>query len=248
LVAAASAYHFREHLPPNHAIDYKTIRAKCPEYGLLGDVVNASKHAVLTKGKPSLNDATDICEVVIVTEYADELGVYQDVDKVIRLSLKDGTQRNLHDVLRCVVNFWIDHLTSLGLINPRSPFVEPPRVAPSRDEAGCGPDGAARMDLEAVQGLPFTMQMQLMRFQISAGVALENTQTGEVHSRKVTLTVEESTKLSRCRTDEEKNATMKQLPTVQSAYADLCKELGIPRATNPGDEGTNTDHRQAASD
>jgi hypothetical protein len=53
LTAATAAYHFREHLPQPHKKSRREIAAICPDYDLLGDVVNASKHKDVTFGKLS---------------------------------------------------------------------------------------------------------------------------------------------------------------------------------------------------
>src|SRR5262245_11609619 len=52
--AAAPLYHLREHLPPSLALSHASVSNHCPDYSLLGDIVNASKHFLLTRGSPQL--------------------------------------------------------------------------------------------------------------------------------------------------------------------------------------------------
>ncbi len=51
LSAAAALYHFREHLPKNLRRSRVELEKACADYGLLGDIVNASKHGELTHGR-----------------------------------------------------------------------------------------------------------------------------------------------------------------------------------------------------
>lgn len=238
LAAAASAYHFREHLRPPNAIERKDVIATCPEFALLGDVVNASKHGELTKGNPDLAEASAINELIMVTEYADDAGSYQAVDKAIELTLKDGTKRLLHQVLRPVVNFWIGHLHSRSLIGFNTTFTESQRVAPTREEAGAASDGAAQLDLEIVQGLPFQPRFQLLKFVTSGEVSLVNSVTGDRRARCFTLSIVESTKLSQCRSEDERTEAMKGFATVRSALDELRAELNLPRAPSPPNSST----------
>jgi hypothetical protein len=72
--------------------------------------VNALKHGILTKGTPQIAAADNIREQVVHTIYRDEAGEYYDIKKSIEITLKDGTSRELFDVLTNVVNMWIDRL------------------------------------------------------------------------------------------------------------------------------------------
>jgi len=110
MAASSAAYHFREHLPDRYKKIHKAIVAVCPDFALLGDVVNASKHKRLTKGTPQIAGADSIKELVVYTHYRDEAGEYSDASKAIEITLKNGTTRELFDVLTNVVNMWIDFL------------------------------------------------------------------------------------------------------------------------------------------
>jgi hypothetical protein len=56
--AAAAAYHFREHLPKRYKKSHGSMTALCADFSLLGDVVNALKHGILTKGAPQIAAAS----------------------------------------------------------------------------------------------------------------------------------------------------------------------------------------------
>jgi hypothetical protein len=71
MAASAAAYHFREHLPERHKKSRKQIVDLCADYALLGDVVDASKHKVLTRKKPPPQIASmeNIRELMVSTRY-----------------------------------------------------------------------------------------------------------------------------------------------------------------------------------
>src|ERR1700722_1989792 len=51
LAAASALFHLREHLPAPQ-MSRGAVERLCPDYGLLGDVVNASKHGSVTQPTP----------------------------------------------------------------------------------------------------------------------------------------------------------------------------------------------------
>lgn len=67
--------------------------AICPDYALLRDVVNASKHRHLTRGGEQIVSADSIRELLVVTTYQDEQGEYRNAAKSIEITLIDGTTR-----------------------------------------------------------------------------------------------------------------------------------------------------------
>ncbi len=78
LVAAAALFHFHEHIPAPRKETRAAIAAKCPDFDLLGDIVNASKHRDLTQGNPRVNSAEDIYEQVVLASFEDAEGEYTD--------------------------------------------------------------------------------------------------------------------------------------------------------------------------
>lgn len=238
LVVASALYHFREHLRPPHTIEEKTVVGICPDYGLLRDIVNASKHGKLTRGNPNLGCAEDIEEVVVILELADSDGIYRHVEKSVEMTLLDGTRRRLHDVLRNVINYWIGELTGRGLITARPEYEDTPFVAPTREECGCHEDGAAKLDIEVVQGLRFQQKMQLQRFQTTINVSLSHSETGQCMQREVSLSIEESTRLSRCGSDEERSTLVQTFDSIQNATAEMIAAHDDAQAQGPSDSIT----------
>jgi hypothetical protein len=118
LTAASALFHLREHLP-TRTLTRTEIERLCPNYALLGDIVNASKHKVISNqtphGQPLVNDAKNLEEQLIVIEYEDDLGTYRFVQKTVVVKLNDGSVQNLINVLTNVMNFWEQHMQSLGI-------------------------------------------------------------------------------------------------------------------------------------
>jgi len=125
LTAATALYHLREHIPGQYRKSRSDVAKLCPDYDLLGDVVNAAKHDELTLGEPQINSAEDIYEATVVTRYQDQDGEYSDAQKMVMVKLKDGSERDLFEVLTNVMNFWGRELTRYGVIKGFDPFVAP---------------------------------------------------------------------------------------------------------------------------
>ena len=163
IAAATAAYHFREHLPDQYKKGHKAIVALCADFALLGDVVNAAKHKLLTKGKPQIASADSIRELIVNTQFQDEQGEYNVASKSIDIALKDGTSRELFDVLTNVVNMWIDFLQAAGISGKATKFPHEDRNRIiGRDEAG-------RMDLVMTQGLAAQLGFKLQKYNYAKG-------------------------------------------------------------------------------
>lgn len=163
MAAASPAYHFREHLPPAYQKNHAAIVALCADYALLGDVVNASKHKHLTRGKPQITSVDSIHELMVSTTYEDAAGPYVAVTKAIDLALKDGTTRELFDVLTNVVNMWTAFLQAAGIPGTvgRFPHEDRNRVI-SREEAG-------QINLEITQGLAAKVGLKVQKYNYQKG-------------------------------------------------------------------------------
>jgi hypothetical protein len=156
--AAAAAYHFREHLSKRYKKSHASMTALCADFSLLGDVVNALKHGILTKGRPQIASADDIREHVVVTRYQDDAGEYSDATKSIEITLKNGTKRELFDVLTNVANMWISFLVAAGVSDKGSLFpLEDRNRIINRDEAG-------NMDLTITQGLAAELGYKFQKY------------------------------------------------------------------------------------
>jgi hypothetical protein len=158
--ACLALYHFREHLPRSHAMSRHQIVEICPDFALVGDVANVTKHAHLTKYESKVARAQCISEVLFITEFSDDEGIYTDARKAVVVSLKDGTERDLFEVVTNVINFWGSHLASLGVLESFKPFSLPERPGSQwllRSETG-------GLDIESIEGVRFKMQIRLQRF------------------------------------------------------------------------------------
>ena len=126
LTAASALFHLREHLPTG-SLSRAAVERLCPDYALLGDVVNASKHkapnSMTPHGAPLITDAEKLGEQLIFIEYEDEAGAYRYVQKTVVVKLTDGSERDLLEILTNVINFWEGHMLTLGVLSTARVFV-----------------------------------------------------------------------------------------------------------------------------
>jgi hypothetical protein len=252
LTAANALFHFREHLP-DVAPTRRHIEQLCPDYALLGDVANASKHKSLTgntpHGAPLVNDAGSLYERILLIEYEDDDGVYKYTAKTVVVNLIDGTERNLLEVLTKVINFWEQHLTLLGTLSEARVFrFESPVRARTRAE--CEEN---RLDFELVQGHRFRQSMQMLHFnndtqqvepkdltgteinfriykpKFDVDIFLTHDATGKEFKKSITLSESDSLELSRLTSDSEKQAYVNKLPEAQNALRLLAIEAGLEK-------------------
>lgn len=113
---ATSLYHLREHIPAEIRKKRDEYSKACNDYNLLGDIVNASKHGILTHGNPQIKDVNNIYESAIFTEYKDSIGEYQHIEKSVFVKLDNGSERDLHEIIINVMNMWINEFNSLGIL------------------------------------------------------------------------------------------------------------------------------------
>lgn len=250
LTAASALFHFREHLP-NVAPTRGQIEKLCPDYALLGDVVNASKHKSLTgntpHGAPLVNDAESLSERILLIDYEDEEGVYKYTAKTVIVNLIDGSERNLLEVLTNVINFWEQHLTSLGTISEARVFRFDPPVR-ARTRAECAEN---RLDFELVQGHRFRQSMQMLRFnnvtrqaepidltgsevkvriykpKFEVDVFLIHDATGKEFKKTITLSESDSLEFAKLASDAEKQAFVNNLTEAKDALRQLAIESGL---------------------
>jgi len=97
------------------------VEAACPDYRLVADVVNATKHAKITKKTPSgkslVSSSVDIYECIILVIYNDELGEYSDIQNFVQLNCSDGVTRYFDGPLISVFNYWSDTLHDAGVVS-----------------------------------------------------------------------------------------------------------------------------------
>lgn len=257
LNAASALFHLREHLPPV-APSRAELERLCPDYALLGDVVNAAKHKVLTSktphGEALVNDAANLGEQLVFIEYEDDAGTYRFVQKTVVVKLSDGSERNLLEVLTKVMNFWEQHMLSLGVLSTARTFVYDSDIR-VRTRAECE---ANCLDFEIVQGQRFLQTMRLLRFNNKTGKAepidltgsevcfrvyrpkydvelsLTHDASGKVFKTAITLTEEERALMSRMSNDVERQAFVNGLPAAQAALQQLAVEAGLAKGKGHG--------------
>jgi len=252
LVAATALFHLREHLPVG-APSRGEVERLCPDYALLGDVVNATKHKSLTgntpHGAPLVTDATNLAEQLVFIEYEDAAGTYRYVQKTVVVKLSDGTERNLLEVLTNVINFWEQHMVSLSVLPAVRTFAYDEDIR-ARTRAECE---ANRLDFQLVQGQRFHQSMRLLRFNNNTGkaepidltgsklnfriyrpkfdvdISLTHDASGKEFKKTITLTEDESAELSRLSNDAERQAYVNGLPEAQDALQQLVIEAGLAK-------------------
>lgn len=241
ITAASALYHFREHLPCTYPKTRADVVLSCPDYALLGDVVNASKHRNLTRGTPQLANAGSIEEQVLLTVYEDEFGRYQNIEKEVAIKLSDGSVRILLEITTNVMNFWLDELHSIGVISKRAHYSSVITAQPlTRDECTDG-----EFDLEMTHGLRFKQVWCLRKYNYSTGkiepenltgatvnfgiyqpkydvdVFLRNDSTGQEITQTISLSVEESEQLGRLKNEEDQQKYLIELPQVAAVLTQL---------------------------
>lgn len=257
-IAAAALFHLREHLPapqPSRA----AIERQCPEYGLLADISNASKHKQISHptphGPPLINDAAQIGEQIVLTEYKDAEGEYRFAEKTVVVKLTDGSTRDLFEILTIVINYWENFLFSQGILANARTFRDESNTHPKTREE-CKQN---KLNFDIVQGHRFHQAMKLQRYNYQTNsvepvdltgsqinfriykpnfdvdLTLKNDATGKEFTKTITLNEEENEKLMEFETEEEKQKYVYSLPAAQEALRKLAQEAGLvsePTDTN----------------
>ena len=126
--AAASLFHFREHLPDGIKPEKRDVALACPDYLLTEDIVNVSKHGELTQGKPKLTRATDLTDFVYLITFEDEEGSYYHRVLEVRATLSSGDIVDVRFPLAHVLNYWGEFLVQNGVLASFDPHPEPQLV------------------------------------------------------------------------------------------------------------------------
>ena len=154
---ATALFHFREHLPTAQCLTRKYYEEYCPDYGLLGDIANASKHHEISKNNPQVVSSEDIYEVLVITEYVDESGLYTDCMSCVHANLVDGTIRDVVDAVRNVLNMWKLKLVEMGIdsiyMPSKSLYVPPVSKQDSRNP-----------NLRLTKGIANQLNMKFMKY------------------------------------------------------------------------------------
>lgn len=252
LIAAEALFHMREHLP-GATLSRAVVEGLCPDYALLGDIVNASKHKILNSktphGEPLINNAANLGEEIDIIEYEDDEGIYKYIQKNVVVKLSDGSERNLLKVLTNVLNYWEQHMLTLGVISSARTFeFDADARLRTRDECT-----DSKLDFNVVQGQRFHQRMRLLRFNKSTGMAepidltgcevrmnirkpnfnvqlsLTHEASGKVISTQIPLTEDENNLLSQIESNFERQAFLNGLPAAQTAFQKLAFDAGLTK-------------------
>ena len=176
---AIALYHFREHLPSNIRPQMSALETRCPDYDLVRDITNVSKHKRITDYTPRISDATQIFEVITSTFFSDNKGEYVAPQLEVYLKLDDGTKRKLTDVLYNVMLMWRDILSQLGIIDMKAP-------KPINDKPLTRKEAARRQaNLRIRRGEDFKANLRILRYNYAKGVAEPVDLTGSTVQSKI---------------------------------------------------------------
>lgn len=181
VVAATALYHFREHVPHSIRKSRNMIATECPSYDLLGDIVNVSKHKILTKGRPKLMKAEDLYEQIVITSYEDDDGEYTNTEKLVEVKFVDGSKKDILEILTDVINYWGVELANQRILNSFKKFDYP---APPGSKY-VPRDKASSLDIEVIQGVRFKQIMKLLKYDKTTGKAKPINLTGYKFNFKI---------------------------------------------------------------
>ena len=225
-------YHLREHLPDGHKKKRSQIATACPDYDLLADVVNVSKHGELTINNPQISKAENIFEEKVYTKYKDDEGEFFGVENTIIIKLDNGTIKNLCSIITKVLNYWCSHFHSLGVISSVLPFEDNSINHPlTREQVAL-----QKNDLAMIRGVRFHQHMKLQEYNYDTGqiipidltgcqvkmsiyktpkitpvLQLKNDDTGEIIFKEIPLTDEEYAHFESLEKEEEKQKYISKL-------------------------------------
>jgi hypothetical protein len=94
----------------NAAETLNDMISKCPDFAVIRDVADASKHSLLTKPsrkiRRQLSSSEQIARPPGLFEAPFGIGRFDEATHVIEVTLDDGTIRLLSDVIRSVFSMW----------------------------------------------------------------------------------------------------------------------------------------------
>jgi len=243
--AATVLYHLREHLPQAHQKSRQQVASTCPDYDLVADIVNASKHGELTRGNPQISKAEDIQELTILTKYEDDLGEYFGSEHAVVVRLTNGSTRNVGEILTNIINYWGAEFHAIGILSNSMSFDYKRPIHPlTREEVE-----KQKNNLKMIQGVRFRYAMKLQEYNYETGtvspidltgseikfriyqppkhtlvVNLEHNETGNVISRELELSHEEYEKLENMRSENEKQRYLMSLANKSGVMEELTSE------------------------
>ncbi len=247
--ACEALFHLREHLPEAHLLSRAEAEARCPDLALVGDIANVSKHRSVTRpdphGTPLVTSATQLKELMSITQYEDAEGEYRYASKQVVAELVDGTLADVMRALTNVLNFWESYLAEIGVLKLAS-------VHAYDDGLGLRPRllNAAGPTLEILQGVRFRQEWRLMKFNPDTGraepmplpegtqirmrirerprhqvdITLHHDQSGREVTRTVVLTADESEALDAA-FEEEHEELLNSFESIKSGFKELAADI-----------------------
>lgn len=248
LAAATALFHFREYLPQPEAPSRTAVEGACPDYMILGDIVNAAKHKKVTKttphGTPLVIDASQLSELILITEFEDGIGTYQHVQKTVIVRFADGSERYLLDIFTNVLNYWEQHLKTIGTLTTARTFTCD-TLGRYRTRNECSGN---KLDFEMLREARSKQVIRLLRFNQNTGeaeaidltgvnarlkifqpkydldVCLTHKASGNEYQTTIFLTEDESLTLANLSSEAERQAFVASLPSAVAALQQLAVE------------------------
>lgn len=243
IICASNLFHLREHLPIEKSLSYNEVVNLCPEYKLIADISNVSKHNIIDRNEPKISKAKQITEKVIYIKYTDNDGDYTYTDKVICVKLNNGKEFFLHLLLYKIIKFWNNYLFKEKLIFKEYRFRKPKeKIFRTRDEC-------KGMDIEMLKGYDFDMSMQFLKFNnqtktiepvdltdttinlrvfkpkpLEVDVKLVNHKTCKKVQGSIALTIEDTQTYEKLKTEQERREFVQNLQYVRN-YCQYLFEL-----------------------
>ena len=196
--------HLVEHLPLNANLSAKMLITKYPEYKIVKDISNVTKHKTLSKYEPLISNAQKIYEIAVITIYKDQLGEFNHLENTVVADLDDGTQVDLHHIIVKTYNMWLTELKSLGLLTKEYKPIVLSKRKPRRSKQ------SGKHNIVVNQGIRLKKHYKLQRFNYEKGVIEPVDLTGykamfRVYKCMYDLTLE----MSHSKTGERKSFTVK---------------------------------------
>lgn len=243
--ACEALFHLREHLPDAHRLSRTKAEARCSDLALVGDIANVSKHGALTDptphGAPLVTSATQLKELLNITQYEDTDGEYRCVSKQVVAELADGTLADVMRAVTNVLNFWESYLAEIGVLKAATVHAYDDglgfRPRPPND---VGPT------MEILKGVRFRQVMRLMKYnpdtrraepvalpegtqvnmfirerpRYQVDITLRHDQSGREFTRTVVLTADE-TDLLDAASEEEREGLLNSFESIRTGFSEL---------------------------
>lgn len=239
---SANLYHLRENLPSHLSLTHKNVEINCPDYKILGNFVNVVKHKEITKNNPILSKQDQIKELIVVTEYKDELGTYTNFRLDVQLTLNDGATRNLSSILRNTYTFFQQYLHKNLIIKDILPFFL------SKENKYTPRNESRELQLNAISGNSLELQFQLLRWnellnieepidlsdakikfniykEFEFEISLQCEKTKQVEFQKIKLTSEETRIFHQIENQDQKEKFLMDLPIVKTSLLRMKDKL-----------------------